>query len=70
MYCPALLIICFVNSFSDIEKTKIDTPGLPSGLNLESIIASTPASPQAITDVANPVNDLAASIAHFLNWLL
>jgi hypothetical protein len=37
-------------------------PGLPSGVSLTFNCFSMPASiPHAITDVANPVNDVAAS---------
>ena len=42
-------------------------PGLPSGVSLAFNCLSIPASiPQAITDVANPVNDAAAFLAHFI----
>ena len=51
------------------KKTNNDTPGLPSGVSLGFKTASIPASqPQAITDVAKPVKELAASSAHFFEY--
>ena len=70
-HCPALFKICFASSFSDIEKTKIEIPSLLVLVSEEFRIDSIPASqPQAITEVAKPVNEFAASLAHFLYVLL
>ena len=45
----------------------MENPGLPSGVSLVVNCFSMPAStPQAMTDVANPVNDTAAFLAHFV----
>ena len=69
MHCPALFNICLANSISDIEKTNNETPGLPSGVSLGLKTDSIPASqPQAITDVAKPVKEFAASSAHFFEY--
>jgi hypothetical protein len=49
----------------DIAKIRIATPGRPSGVSRGASSRSIPASqPHAMTDVANPVAEIAACRAH------
>src|SRR5258707_3889040 len=64
-HCPTRRSICLANSFDDTANSSTATPCRPSGVSPAASVRSTPASqPQPITEVAKPVSELAAFIAH------
>ena len=64
--CPTRLVSWSANCDLDMANMMIATPGLPSGVSSGFSSRSISASqPQAITEEANPVRELAAMYAYF-----